>query len=858
MRSEFVRSLAFLLVALISTSFSHAGPVEVYRISGENWDEIVPDGKEVDAIHGDFVLRNDHVVAVVAQPIATRNANMTTPAVGGCLIDYTTRLHPADQLTAYYPGSRAYPFRSVQLRNAAHESLEFDDRNTFSDEQAIELTMIAPAVENRPELHVTYRLEADSPHLIVRQTFRNTAKSDVDVLLSDDLRYDAGNEDAFKTANGKSDLYLVEDRFWGQAYGVSIPGRQVTSRSTSRLSVLRYGRGSRQPDLSLKPGEQYSLELNLYVAGNACTLRNQHASSEGDASPIPATVTVIGGGRRIPNARVELTRDGEYYGTLWADGSGRIDQKLLQGDYALAVSFCGIPVGASYPFAVTEENSQIDLDVPLEVGTLKIDVDGTDGKPLPCKVELRRRGESTPLDLGPESAIRQVKNLVYLPRGTENILLPTGEYEAIISHGPEFDAAFKNVTVEADQATQLTAQLKRSVDTTGWVSTEFHSHSSPSGDNTSHQMGRVLNLLCEHLEYAPCTEHNRIDTYSPHLKALKIEDQLATCTGMELTGKPLPLNHQNVFPLEHHPGQQDGGAPVTDDSPETQLQRVALWDDRSEKVVQQNHPDLGWLFYDKNGDGVRDEGHSQSFPYIDCIEIHPPTAVLKIPADLNNSSSVPNSNRVFNWLQLLNQGYRFAGVVNTDAHYNFHGSGGLRNWVKSSTDTPAKISTDEMVEQVTKGCVIMSNGPFLTVEARPSGNNDGDAILPGGEFASPDGTVELTISVQCPNWFDVDRVFVLANGRNVPELDFSRGKNAEKFGDGTVKFEQTLSHTFSADTHLVVVAAGENSQLGPVLGPKWGAQQPTAISNPIFVDVDGNGFTANGDVLDDGLPVKEQ
>jgi len=858
MRAEFLRSFVFFVCALTTAGITQAGSVEVYRISVDNWDKVVPDGKEVDAIYGDYLLRNEHVVAVVAQPVATRNANMTTPAVGGCLIDYTTRLHPADQLTAYYPGSRAYQFRSVQLRNAAHESLEFDDRNKFSDDEAIELTVIAPAAENRPELQVTYRLEAGSPHLQVRQTFRNTGKSEVDVLLSDDLRYDAGKEDSFKSANGKSDLYLIDDRFWGQTYGVSIPGRSVTSRSDSRTSVLRYGRGSRQPDLSLKTGEQYSLELNLYVAANACTVRNLHAAGGDDSSPVPATITVIGSGRRIPNARVELTRDGEYFGTLWADGSGRIDQKLLPGDYALAVSFCGIPVGASYPFAVSEENTQIDLEVPLEVGTLKIDVEGTDGKPLPCKVELRRRGESTPLDLGPESAIRQVKNLLYLPRGTENILLPAGEYEAIISHGPEFDAAFKDVVVKADEATRLTAQLERSVDTKGWVSTEFHSHSSPSGDNTSHQMGRVLNLLCEHLEYAPCTEHNRIDSYEPHLKALKIEDQLATCTGMELTGKPLPLNHQNVFPLKHHPGQQDGGAPVTDDSPETQLQRVALWDDRSEKVVQQNHPDLGWLFYDKNGDGVKDEGYSQSFPYIDCIEIHPPTAVLKIPTDLNNSTSVPNSNRIFNWLQLLNQGYRYTGVVNTDAHYNFHGSGGLRNWVKCSTDDPARISTDEMVEQVTRGCVVMSNGPFLTVEARPAGNEDGKAILPGGEFACPDGMVQLAISVQCPNWFDIDRVFVLANGKHVPELDFTRAGNADKFSDDTVKFEQTLRHKFAADTHLVVVAAGENSQLGPVLGPQWGAQQPTAISNPIFVDVDGNGFTANGDVLDDGLPVKQQ
>ena len=68
----------------------------------------------------------------------------------------------------------------------------------------------------------------------------------------------------------------------------------------------------------------------------------------------------------------------------------------------------------------------------------------------------------------------------------------------------------------------MEAKLVRSVKTDGWISADFHSHSSPSGDNTSSQLGRVLNLLCEHVEFAPCTEHNRLSTYEPHLKRLGV------------------------------------------------------------------------------------------------------------------------------------------------------------------------------------------------------------------------------------------------------------------------------------------------------------------------------------------------
>src|SRR5690606_5992712 len=148
------------------------------------------------------------------------------------------------------------------------------------------------------------------------------------------------------------------------------------------------------------------------------------------------------------------------------------------------------------------------------------------------------------------------------------------------------------ITVEAGRTAMLAAKLPRSVDTAGWVSTDFHSHASPSGDNTSSQLGRVLNLLAEHIEYAPCTEHNRIDTYLPHFETLKIGDRMATASGMELTGSPLPLNHQNAFPLNMKKGEQDQGGPRTDNDPVAQISRLALWDSRSEKLVQQNHPDL--------------------------------------------------------------------------------------------------------------------------------------------------------------------------------------------------------------------------------------------------------------------------
>ncbi|MCA9050101.1 MAG: carboxypeptidase regulatory-like domain-containing protein, partial [Planctomycetaceae bacterium] len=691
----------------------------------------------------------------------------------------------------------------------------------------------------------------------VTSTWTNTTDKEQTLILEDDLRADGGKEDMVRSPNDVHDLYYFHDIYWQQAYGFRADGYRIRSNSNSRDGVLTY-EPTDGTSLKLNPGGTYSLVRQIIVGRDLPEVLAVHDELSGKPRS-PATHLKITDANGIPvvGARVAIQSAAGSRGTTVSDRVGKIHPRLSPGDYRLTVEYAGLKISENdgRPFAMSSGETRQDLKFDqLKLGRATVSVTDDAGRSLPAKVEFIGSGDTKSPNWGPETAEFFVKNLAYTASGHVETPLAAGQYDIIISHGPEHDAVFTKLTVVAGQTATISAVLKHSVATPGWVSSDFHSHSSPSGDNTGSQKGRVLNLAAENIEFAPCTEHNRISTYDAHIQELGLKPFLATVEGMELTGKPLPLNHQNTFPLKFTPRTQDGGAPVTDDSPETQIERIALWDDRSEKLIQQNHPDIGWLFYDKDGDGKPDEGYARSFGLMDVMEIHPIDTALELqPLDMRDGKPFGN-NRVFNWLQLLNQGFRIYGVVNTDAHYNFHGSGWLRNWIQSPTDNPAEVQYMEMVRASEQGRLIMSNGPYPEVTFTAVDSKQ--TVVSGQELTARSGKVDVHVRVQCPNWFDIDTVQILVNGRTSAELTFTRTQHPKMFAHGVVKFDNIIPVTLKEDSHLIVVTGHRTEVLGDVMGPFGGAQHPAAMTNPAFVDLDGNGFLPNKDTLGHPLPVK--
>lgn len=832
------------------------GDVEVERVDSTNIERHVAAGKEADAILGDFSLKNGYLTAVIAQPLANRHANMTVKDVAGALIDFGSNRQLArglvgvggDQLAAFYPGRKAYAYRSVSWVDPDGKSVDPSDRRLAGARSAI--VVKAEATEGKPEVTVAYELEKARPYLVVRSTFTNRSSKALTVTLEDDFRVDGQKEDVVRSANGMANRFWLYDPYWSQAYGLDAEGYTLQLNSDARLTTIRYENAMGESTVKLEPGATFELKRRLYAGA---TIFDVHTLLAGVTDPALVKIRLPEYRQEIGNLVIELSQQGTVLGTARMIKANTLVTTLPPGEYEASLTFCGQAVGGKHPFKVVAGENHIELKQQIDWGTVHgVITDASSGK-IPCKIEFRAIGTKSRLNFGPETADFAVRNLVYTPNGEFTQSVPAGKYDVLISHGPEFDMIQTEIDVQSGKTVELKQKLVRTVQTPGWVSTDFHSHSSPSGDNTSSQQGRVLNLVCEHIEFAPCTEHNRVSTYEPHIKALKIEPFFSSVSGIEMTGSPLPLNHQNAFPMKYTPYVQDGGGPISGPDLETQIERLALWDDRSEKLLQVNHPDIGWMFYDKNGDGKPDAGFERAFPFMDVIEIHPIEHALRLgPTTMRGERAFHNT--VFNWLQLLNQGFRIYGVVNTDAHYNFHGSGFLRNWIQSSTDDPAKIDHMEMVHAAEQGRVVMSNGPYLEVTAVETGKKE--TVVSGQDLKAASGKITLKVKVQCPNWLDVNRLFVLVNGRPHPVHDYSRTNHPDAFRGDVIKFDRTLDLELKGDAHLVVVTGQTDGSLGEVFGPTYGKAEPAAISNPIFVDVDGNGFQPNKDTLDAPLPVK--
>ena len=681
-------------------------------------------------------------------------------------------------------------------------------------------------------------------------------------------------------------LVWVYDSWFGQAYAVLTEKEAIYKKAD--------GKESRVPrdvaPFTLLPGEELRTTRRVFVGTNLFDVRRD-ASAFLKAEQRDVIVRVTSGDAPLAGALVTAVsraaaKNAAGKPVAYAAGrtgaDGRVAASLPPGEFELRVEAMG---RASKTVAVPPRGA---AEFAVDVGKaamLRVDVTDAEGGAIPCKIELRGRDGTPDPYFFPETGARLVRNLLYTPDGKATQEIPPGKYDVIITRGPEYDMVERSIEAAPGGEASVNAKLSRGVDTRGWVSVDPHGYSTLSNRpyasvvSAADTQGRVLNLLAEGVEFAPTTELNRAFTYQPIIDALGAQKWLRSPSGIALSdnGRKYAYNEQYAFPIEYHPRQQDGGVPQRPQHC-TQINWLLSWgvpidpenpwaaarergyekclilmqpdNDFPQKVIHDRGTKSSYndgdmflyyndesahvrpLFRDTDDDGVPDRVTSGFARLMDALDVRTLAPLLDAKAHVEND--------VLHWLMMRASGERMPGVVSSHAADNFHGSGGVRTYVRSNTDDPAKLDALEIGREIRKGHAVMTTGPFLEATLTTA---EGASASVGDTVATNAGHANLRVKAQCPNWITLDRVELWVNGKIEESLTLDRAKAPERFGAGAVQCDQTIKLPIAKDTQVVVIARGHGPNLRRRGETAPAEMRHVAITNPISIDRGGDGMT---------------
>lgn len=782
-------------------------------------------------------------------------------------------------------------------------------------------------------------------------------------------------------ASASNPCNLMAFGAFGDAEGVSygfvhdIDGS--SSFSTSGVAVPLFGVetllaliGAAAPNFSLaaagSPGDSVTLDQSFVVGdGTVSSILAARDEIQFRASGTISGTATIGG---VPTAGVRIaalgsTAEGPGLSALdenvvshtLSDAAGQYSMDVAPGSYTVVADADGHPFegGGASPMAhavTVEAFATTTQDVALP-DTGAIDVTITDETSSPIAARVTVVGFDPSLDpLNTQTLLGVVNNTTgifrdpgqdtRLPHGlaavhfvdpsgaSGPIDLEPGDYRVYVSHGPEYSIASADVTITAGVTTPIALQIAHVLDTTGFVSGDFHVHSIDSPDSKVGRVDRIVSMLAEGADFFVPTDHESIQDFSADIAAQGASSLIGTAPGSEIT--TFDYGHFNAWPLTRDPSQPNGGgidhggaAPAGQDFPSfgnyslTPAQIVALAHaDPGTDTVQINHfyshmglggsglaIDTGMVPPQSNVPGsVRRLDPAITNYFTDTFD------ALEILIETDRGQIFGNfyGRNLGDWFNMINQGIVRTAVADSDTHRVVRTLAAMpRTMVASPTDDPGSLSgiADTLSANVNAGRAVGTNTPMIRVNtyAASTGQTGGLELGSPLEIATTDGAVDVTVSVQSPIWAEFDTIEFYVNPvttRSVeqknsgdpgvdpvdvttyavtPDFVHTAGTDfvlSTVVVDGAIAGASRLEATttlnltgLTGDVWVVAIArgtdgisqplfpvipydldTGSNTTLPDLLDGNLGESGVPAIaySNPLFVDVDGGGWTPPG------------
>lgn len=546
--------------------------------------------------------------------------------------------------------------------------------------------------------------------------------------------------------------------------------------------------------------------------------------------------------------------------------------------------------------------------------------------------------------------------------------LEPGTYEIAVTRGPEYSMHLQRITVAPGGTASVNANIIKLVNTSGYISGDFHIHGINSPDSPYGNVSRVLSATAEGLDLMVATDHDAITDYAPAIRDLGLQDYLTSIAGDEIT--PMAFGHFIVFPLQHKPEDPMGGAfdytKKEGFTPGPNHHEVLSPGETLDKIDQLNEGEqvkqvahmmdnlLGNFFLARLITSAKFPGVTPLSSFADPVEFRLTpnsnaggnfqgpfpfgsselftdkfTALELCIGDVQQSQLFDTA--LPTWFNFINLGKRATATCSSDSHRQLmHPLGMPRNFIRSAIDprdgvgTYTQLQPQEIARSINQGQVVVTNGPFVRMTA----NSDGVAqVAQVGDTLGLTGggskTLHVNIEVESPDWMDWDSVEIYVNTDPTPGNDDSPptaawSGTAAQFvsvrpdgfenhldpkymyqptvtykrggGAGTEVLNQTLASgvrrssisrdiTVEEDSWIVVMVRGGTNahsifpyspiwvnKTGEALSPanfldtldaqrvttptanpapdRLGGNKAFAFTNPIYVDIDGNGWQA--------------
>jgi len=439
-------------------------------------------------------------------------------------------------------------------------------------------------------------------------------------------------------------------------------------------------------------------------------------------------------------------------------------------------------------------------------------------------------------------------NLAASPVDPDRVPVPPGRHRVVAVRGPEY--ASREVTIDARAGQEVALELEplaRVAPTPGWIAADFHVHSGESFDSGLPQTGQIAAFAASGAEVLVATEHDRIIDPRPAIERAELSHVLVSVTGVEATAgyvggdTPSGTLHLNAFPMQPEPTVFRGGAVPRMEGRRLRDVLADLRGGPTQPFVQLNHPRSPAV--DELGDHFFDHLSFADAPFDPTAPLTAaPNRLLVEPSpdhggsdldfhgvELMNGEAMLRYRRTrADWLSLLLQGERIVANANSDSHMLSVIVGLPRTYVAVENDSLDGFDQGDMLAALRAGRAWGSTGPLLRVHLEEAGIGD----LHSGD----EGT--LHVDVDAAPWIPLTEWRAYVNGELVHRAPIAAGESG------------ALPLAFAHDSFVTVEVEG------PVEGRYAEALPgfaPFAFTNPIFVDVDGNGrFDAPG--LPDDLP----